>query len=62
MVSGGAGSEGAVKEEEEEVSGRRKMETREMTDFFSRLWLLISPLQAMESTFILSSMVPNFSH
>jgi hypothetical protein len=37
VVNGGAGSEGAVKEEKEEVSGRRKMETREMTDFFPKL-------------------------
>jgi hypothetical protein len=42
VVGGETDSVGSVKEEEEEVAGRRKMETREITDFFKFL-LLISP-------------------
>jgi hypothetical protein len=35
VVGGGTDSIGTVKEEEEEVAWRRKMETGEITDFFS---------------------------
>jgi hypothetical protein len=42
VVGGGTDSVGTMKEEEEKVAGRRKMETGEITDFFKFL-LLISP-------------------